>query len=55
MAKGDPDYLKARRLLNRIRHIRDEARGILDAVVSRKYVLNNITSAVTTGTERTIL
>lgn len=54
-AKGDPAYKTAKRLMNKIRHSRDECRGILEVIVSRKFLLNNLTNSITAGVDRTIL
>lgn len=54
-AKADPTYKTAKRLMNKIRHSRDECRGIMGVVDSRKYILNNMTNAITAGMDRTIL
>lgn len=54
-AKADADYKRAKRLLIDIRETRDEARGILDTVQSRKYILNNITNAVVASVETHII
>lgn len=55
IAKADPDYVRARYLQNDIRNIRDEGRGILEVVVSRKFILNNIVTSLTNGIDTTIL
>ena len=54
-AKANPVYKKAKRLLIDIRETRDEARGILDTVQSRKYILNNITNSVVSNVENHII
>lgn len=54
-AKADGAYKNARRLMNTIRHTRDECRGLLDTVQSRKYILNSMTQAIVANSERTIL
>jgi len=45
-AKSDEAYKSFRRLMIEIRQVRDESRGILETINSRKYILNNITNAV---------
>lgn len=54
-AKCDAAYKVARQTMNEIRHIRDECRGILESVISQKYVLNNLTNALVAGVDKTIL
>tara|TARA_B100000700_G_C15049568_1_gene859591 strand:- start:2140 stop:2586 length:447 start_codon:yes stop_codon:yes gene_type:complete len=54
-AKADETYKKARRLLIEIREVKDEAKGVLEVVNSRKYLLNNITNAMVASVEDTIL
>lgn len=54
-AKADPDYKSARQLLAKIRKTRDEAKGCLEVVNSRKYTLNNLTNSIIAGVENTIL
>lgn len=54
-AKADPTYQRARRLLIEVREVRDEARGILSTIESRKYILNNITNAVVASVETHII
>lgn len=54
-AKADKHFQNARRLLNQIRHVRDEAKGILETVQSRKYIVNGMVSSITAGVENTIL
>lgn len=55
IARSDKDYIDARKLLNVLRNMRDECRGILETVNSRKYILNNIVAALTHGVDHTIL
>jgi hypothetical protein len=50
-AKADADYKAAKRLLIDIRQLRDNTREINEAIISRKYVLNNITGAVIASAE----
>lgn len=54
-AKTDNAYQNIRRLKNKIRNYRDEARGILETVHSRKYILNNMTQSIVAGVENNIL
>lgn len=54
-AKADSDYQDAKRLLIDIREVRDEAKGILSAIESRKYILNNITNSVVASVENHII
>lgn len=54
-AKADKTYQTAKRLLIEIRETRDEARGILDTIQSRKYILNNITNSVVSSVETHII
>lgn len=54
-AKADVEYQEARRLLIDIREVRDEAKGILSTVESRKYILNNITNSVVASVETHII
>ena len=54
-AKADKTFKAARRLLIDIREVRDEARGALDVITSRKYLLNSMTNAMVASVENTIL
>lgn len=54
-AKADPVYKDYCRLLNKVRKVRDEARGTLDIVNSRKYTCNNLTNSIVAGVDSTIL
>jgi len=54
-AKADQDYREARALFNKARHLRDEARGVLETITSRKYILNNITNAKVASVDNDIL
>lgn len=54
-AKMDDGYKNSRKLLNKIRHVRDEARGILEVIHSRKYILNNVVQSITADAENYIL
>lgn len=50
-AKANDLYKEAKRLLIDIRQLRDNVREINEAIISRKYVLNNITGAVIASAE----
>jgi hypothetical protein len=54
-AKADPTYQQFRRALNSVKQVRDEARGCLDTVQSRKYTCNSLTNAIVAGVDSTIL
>lgn len=54
-AKKDNDYRAARMLMNEIRHYRDEARGVLDVVISRRYILNNLTEAMCRSVDKDLI
>ncbi len=54
-AKADQTYKDFRRLLNRVRKVRDEAKGTLEVINSRKYTCNNLTNSIVAGVESTIL
>ncbi len=54
-AKTDPDYKALRKLYINVKYTRDEARGVLDTVNSRKYLLNNMSNAIVASVEDTIL
>lgn len=54
-AKADPVYQRAKRMIMDVRETRDEARGILEVIQSRKYILNNITNAVIASAETHII
>jgi hypothetical protein len=54
-AKTGTSYKTAKRLQNKIRSHRDECRGLLEVVNSRKYTLNNMTNALVAGVHNTIL
>lgn len=54
-AKANPAYKNLKLLQNKIRHKRDECRGILDAVHSRKYILNNMTQSLISNVDNVIL
>lgn len=54
-AKANPAYRDARKLMIEVRHVRDEAKGILETVISRKYILNNLTNAKVASVDKDIL
>jgi len=54
-AKTDPIYRDMRRLHVMAANLYDEAKGMLETVHSRRYVLNNITSAIVASAHLHIL
>jgi len=54
-AKSNADYLKAKKAFLKIRHTKEEVKGILETVNSRKYILNNLTNSIVAGAESTLL
>lgn len=54
-AKIDKTYIKWRKVLAEIRYLRDECRGVLEVITSRKYVLNNISNTVIGGVENHLI
>lgn len=54
-AKADANYKAFRRLLADVKELRDEARGVLSTIESRKYILNNLTNSIVAGVDGTIL
>lgn len=54
-AKGDKAYINVRKLRNKIRSYRDECKGLLESVHSRKYILNNMTQAMVASVDRNII
>lgn len=54
-AKNDQNYRDFKKLSIEIKKYRDEARGVLEVVRSRKYILNNMTNAIINGSEDKIL
>lgn len=54
-AKANHDYRKARRLLIDAKEAKEEVRGGLETVNSRKYILNNITNSVIAGCQMHII
>lgn len=54
-AKSNPTYKTVRRLQNKIRHSRDESRGLLEAIHSRKYIMNNMVQSIVANVENHIL
>lgn len=54
-AKNDNAYRKAKHLQISVKELRDEIRGVLEVITSRKYVLNNISNIVISGSESHII
>lgn len=54
-AKSNTEYRNWARLLNEVRSTRDECKGILETIVSRKYILNNITNAKVSSVDNDLL
>lgn len=54
-AKADSDYKNLKVLLYRTRLVRDESKGILETINSRKYILNNLSNLVVAGMDNHIL
>lgn len=54
-AKADPEYKSAKKFLYDVRKVRDEAKGCLEVVNTRRYTLNNMTNAIVAGVENSIL
>lgn len=45
-ASIDDDYIETRKLLTETKQLKNQIEGIRDTIISRKYVLNNITNSV---------
>lgn len=54
-ARANIDYQDAKKLLIDVREVRDEAKGILNTIESRKYILNNITNSVIASVDKHIV
>jgi len=54
-AASNVDYKHARRVVTKVKRLRDEVKGSLDVINSRKYTLHNLTNALVAGVDRTIL
>lgn len=54
-ARANVDYQEAKKLLIDVREVRDEAKGILNTIESRKYILNNITNSVIASVDKHIV
>lgn len=54
-AKTNKNYRDMRKLFIDVKYLRDEARGVLETINSRKYLLNNMTNAVVASVDDTIL
>jgi esterase/lipase len=54
-AKTNKEYKEIRRLYVDVKRLRDESRGVLDTINSRKYLLNNMTNSIVASVDDTIL
>lgn len=54
-AKTNKDYRAMKKLLTDVKYLRDEARGVLETINSRKYLLNNMSNAIVASVEDAIL
>lgn len=54
-AKTNKDYLDARLLLIEATELKEEASGLLEVIISRKYVLNNLTNAIISSANKEVL
>lgn len=54
-AGADKSFKRAKALMLMVREIRDESRGILEVINSRKYTLNNLSNLIIAGSENHIL
>lgn len=54
-ARANKDYKQAKRIMIKIKQLRDECKGILEVIHSRKYILNNMTNALVSGVNDMIL
>ena len=54
-AKTNPAYLEARMLLIDATELKEESAGLLDVVITRKYVLNNLTNAIIAACNKEVL
>lgn len=54
-AFADQDYKEAKALLIEVQRIRDEIKGILETIHSRKYILNNLSNLIVAGSQDQIL
>lgn len=55
LAKSDKDYLEVRVFAIGVYQIHDEAKGILDTIQSRKYILNNMSNLFIATSENIII
>lgn len=54
-AKTNQQYLAARMLLIDAAELKEEASGLLEVVITRKYVLNNLTNAIIAAANKEVL
>lgn len=54
-AKTNQQYLAARMLLIEAAELKEEASGLLEVVITRKYVLNNLTNAIIAAANKEVL
>lgn len=54
-AKVNPGYIEARYLLIDAAELKEEAAGLLEVVISRKYILNNLTNAIIAAANKEVL
>lgn len=54
-ANTDDDFVMASMTYNRIFKVKAEVHGVLEAVITRKFVLNNLTNAVINSVNKHIL
>lgn len=54
-AKVNPNYIEARYLLIDAAELKEEAAGLLEVVISRKYILNNLTNAIIAAANKEVL
>lgn len=54
-AASNTNYKHAKRMMSKVRKLRDEIKGSLSVIDSRKYTLHSLTNAIVAGVDRTIL
>lgn len=54
-AFADQSYKEAKALLIEVQRTRDEVKGILETIHSRKYILNNLSNLIVAGSQDQIL
>lgn len=54
-AKTNQQYLAARMLLIEAAELKEEAAGLLEVVITRKYVLNSLTNAIIAAANKEVL